>query len=210
MPQVILTKIAALLAIAPSLIAALPATSTPAALSCPVSDGQAYTIGADTYNIQCGTDYYGGDLAISWETSLENCIATCESTTGCIVVSYNGAACYMKNRNEGPQTNANIWSATKVIACPETDGTTYTAKDGSAYKIECSADRYGSDIGIAWVSDFPSCIESCEETDGCVDVSYRFGSPGPCYMKNSYEQVVRTDSGVWGAYRLDETTPTTQ
>ncbi|KAF2808650.1 uncharacterized protein BDZ99DRAFT_60261 [Mytilinidion resinicola] len=214
MLQVSFAQFAALLAIAPSLIAAVPTlaapstttttTATPSALSCPASDGQTITVGTDSFEIQCGVDYYGGDLSLSWETSLENCIATCESTTGCIIVSYNGAACYMKNQDDGPQTNANIWAAKKVgaVACPAADGSTYTARDGAVYKIECSADRYGSDLDIAWVSDLPSCLEACEATAGCVDVSYRFGTPGPCYMKYSYTQDVRTDSGIWGAYRV--------
>lgn len=85
----------------------------------------------------------------------------------------------MKDIDNGPQTNANIWGAKKVVttassttttiatatptsmpvACPNSDGTTYTAKDGAIFKIECSADRYGSDLDVTWVSDLSSCIE---------------------------------------------------
>jgi hypothetical protein len=104
----------------PTLIAALPtsvvststSTSTaapkPTALTCATADGQVVTVGASKFTVACGTDHYGGDLSVSWETSLDNCIATCESTTECIIVSYVGGACYMKSKDNGSQSNANV------------------------------------------------------------------------------------------------------
>lgn len=215
MVQLSYTQIAAILAMAPSLATAVPVsatTTTESALSCPGSDGTTITVGADSFNIQCGVDYYGGDLTLTSESSFENCIATCENTAGCIVVSFTGSTCYMKNKNYGAQANANVWAATKVsttapgtvLSCPASDGATYTAKDGATWKVECGVDRYGSDMGLAWSDDLQSCIDTCNTTPGCVDVSYRSGTggAGPCYLKNRSDQEARTDSGVWGARRI--------
>jgi hypothetical protein len=61
MSRVFFAQIAALLAITPNLVSAFPlspeSTPTPTPLACPASDGKIFTVGPDSFNIHCGTDY---------------------------------------------------------------------------------------------------------------------------------------------------------
>ncbi|KAF2812620.1 uncharacterized protein BDZ99DRAFT_558824, partial [Mytilinidion resinicola] len=190
----------ALLAIAPTFMAASPlkARQTDSTVSCPDSDGQTVNVGTSSFAITCDYDYYGNDFGVSWVSSFEECLATCDSTTGCVAVSYNGGACYPKSSIAGGETATGVWAAKKVISCPDSDGTTYTATDGTVFTIECSIDRYGNDLATTWESNLENCIEACEATSGCVDVSYIPGSPGPCYLKST-AGAAQANADVWGA-----------
>ncbi|KAF2490281.1 hypothetical protein BU16DRAFT_543629 [Lophium mytilinum] len=233
MPQFSFARLAALLAIVPVFINASPTFRkigrAPSTVSCPSSDGQTVTIGTSSFQITCDYDYWGGDITMSWETTLSNCLATCSTTTGCVAISYNGGACYMKDSADNGQSNTGVWAAKKVatpssssattsstssatttssasvatttpetVSCPESDGLAYTAKDGATYLIQCSTDFYGGDLSVSWESDLGSCIEACEATPDCVDVAYRPGTPGPCYLKSTFRTPV-SNSEVWGA-----------
>ncbi|KAF2490282.1 hypothetical protein BU16DRAFT_566314 [Lophium mytilinum] len=166
---------------------------------------------------------------MSWESSLTKCLSTCDITPGCIVVSYTGGACYMKSRNNGGQPAVGIWSAQKVaklpfsasnaasttlsssasiakansspstLSCPASHGSMYTSA-GSIFKIECYTDHFGGDTRLSWEYNLQSCIESCDATTDCIDVSYRPGSPGPCYMKSAVLST-GTNPNIWGALR---------
>ena len=120
------------------------ASATPgASLDCPASDGTTYAspCGA-TYKIECYSDRYGADSTClpeknedlfadlfvvpggtSYANSLDECIADCDSTAGCIDVSYNPESpgpCYKKSSVAAIRQNDNIFGALQVTKCTST------------------------------------------------------------------------------------------
>ncbi|KAF1930294.1 uncharacterized protein M421DRAFT_58497 [Didymella exigua CBS 183.55] len=89
------------------------------------------------------------------------------------------------------------------LNCPASDGSIFTSSCGATYRIECYSDRYGDDIpgGTSYTNTLDECIADCDKTNGCVDVSYIRGSPGPCYKKSSVAAIQRNDN-VFGALQL--------
>jgi hypothetical protein len=51
------------------------------------------------------------------------------------------------------------------------------------------------------VNTLNECLRACDNTPGCVDVSYVVGTPGPCYMKGSIGDV-RMNSNIWGGRQI--------
>ncbi|KAF2804413.1 uncharacterized protein BDZ99DRAFT_575409 [Mytilinidion resinicola] len=207
MPRFSFAHAAALLVVVPTLIAASPLRlpQRDSTLQCPDADGQTVQVDTSSFLITCDYDYLGNNLGnLVWTSDFEDCLSTCDNTTGCAGVSYNGGACWPKSSTDGDfVATTGVWAAKKVVppvSCPDSDGNDYTATDGTVYTIECSVDRYGNDIPMTWESSFGDCIESCETTDGCVDVSYISGTPGPCYLKNTVG-AGSSDSSVWGAIK---------
>ncbi|KAH7121044.1 hypothetical protein B0J11DRAFT_404557, partial [Dendryphion nanum] len=97
-------------------------------------------------------------------------------------------------------------SATKGAAptssgmqCPAANGTTFTGLCGSQYTIECGFDRGGGDSRFHTKDAYTleDCINICDQTAGCVDVSWARGSPGACYLKNA--QNSPSYNNIWGA-----------
>jgi len=77
--------------------------------SCPASDGQAYSVEADTYQITCGTDYPGNDLQTPHVADLAACLKACtdyipdptrQANAPCIAAAFGagnvGGNCYLK------------------------------------------------------------------------------------------------------------------
>jgi hypothetical protein len=61
------------------------------------------------------------------------------------------------------------------------NGTVYVA-DNASWDIVCAVDYAGGDMKAAGVTSFKACIDLCDSTAGCIDVSY---APwGMCWMKN--------------------------
>jgi hypothetical protein len=54
--------------------------------------------------------------------------------------------------------------------------------------------------GTSYANSFDECIADCDSTDGCIDVSYNPGSPGPCYKKRSVA-AIRQNGNIFGALR---------
>merc|ERR1712225_66300 len=75
-------------------------------------------------------------------------------------------------------------------------GAIYTDKtSGAQFLIECGTDHAGGDLKMVYVDSFASCIQTCAQTTGCVDVSL---SGTACYMKKSVGSVVKS-GGILGA-----------
>lgn len=55
--------------------------------------------------------------------------------------------------------------------------------------------------GTSYADTLNECIADCDNTSGCVDVSYIPGSPGPCYKKSSVAEIRQNDN-VFGALQL--------
>lgn len=58
----------------------------------------------------------------------------------------------------------------------------YTAVNGGKFIVECGIDYFGNDMSAVDSPNFAACMDACDGTDGCVDVSYVWGR---CYMKGS-------------------------
>lgn len=67
--------------------------------------------------------------------------------------------------------------------------------------MECHYDRFNSDIKYVYTFRLDKCIEACEQTEACVDVSYVPGSVYNnriCYLKSAAQWgLLKMD--VWGA-----------
>ncbi|KAF2030878.1 hypothetical protein EK21DRAFT_88595 [Setomelanomma holmii] len=90
-----------------------------------------------------------------------------------------------------------------TLVCPSADGTTHTSDCGATYAIECAADRHGNDLAgsILHVDNLSRCIKACDNTPGCVGVSYSPGFPPSCYLKGAVG-ALSVNSNIWGARQL--------
>ncbi|RAR10697.1 sequence-specific DNA binding RNA polymerase II transcription factor [Stemphylium lycopersici] len=77
-------------------------------------------------------------------------------------------------------------SKTGPITCPGDNGSTFTTDCGAVYAVECAADRFGNDLdnGLVFVDTYAKCLQACDKTPNCVDVSWVIGNDhSACYMK---------------------------
>ena len=93
-------------------------------------------------------------------------------------------------------------SASVVFAAPldctnnESNNTVYTTAAGS-YDILCKIDYAGGDVAAqTGLASFEDCMELCDATPTCIDVSYAPG--GTCYMKSSLG-TPNPNGGIWTA-----------
>jgi hypothetical protein len=103
-----------------------------------------------------------------------------------------------------------VWTAVRVDAQPfvygltcdnnKDDKKTYNAKNGGSYTVACGVDYWGGDLSSAQTSTFEACMDTCDTTAGCLDVSY---SSGTCYMK-SVLNTASTASWVWTGRKVTE------
>jgi hypothetical protein len=81
--------------------------------------GKSYTSdGGNTYAVECGTEYSGGNIAnTSVKTaSFEECINLCDMTPGCIDVSFTSAKmCYPKSSLGASKVTAGIMTAKRAV-----------------------------------------------------------------------------------------------
>lgn len=117
--------------------------------------------------------------------------------------SYVGGTCYLKYAVVTAVDTAQVWTAVRVDAQPfvygltcdnnKDDQKTYTAKNGGSYTVKCGVDYWGGDLSSVQTATFEACMDACDATSGCIDVSY---SSGTCYMK-SVLNTASTASWVW-------------
>jgi hypothetical protein len=93
-------------------------------------------------------------------------------------------------------SSATSTATSTAAVCPNSDNTIYVDQTtGAQFLIECGVDHSGGDLKMVYVKDFATCIQTCAQTTGCVDVSL---SGTACYMKKSVGSVVKS-SGIKGA-----------
>ncbi|KAK4103933.1 hypothetical protein N658DRAFT_521765 [Parathielavia hyrcaniae] len=172
-----------------SLASASLALAAPLDCTDNLSDGSVYDSAAASYDILCGVDYAGGDVAAQTGiASFEECIELCDATSDCIDVSYApSGTCWMKSTLGTPAPNGGIWTARNritQITCEDnkSNGTIYDAAEGVSFQVLCGIDYAGGDLAATSETSFFSCMNRCGATEGCVDVS--FVAPS-CYMKSS-------------------------
>ena len=198
-------------------LAGLPAAladAGPADVTCVdnASDQALYT-GASgvAYQILCGVDYAGSDLPATTAATFAGCIDACDSTAGCVDVSYVGKSCYLKSQATTALSRDWVWTAKQItkdapLSCDNnaSDGQTYQAT-GSSFTITCGKDYAGGDLLGLSTASFEACIQACDSNTECVNVAYVYGA---CYLKKE-QNAAADNAAVWGAVRNVVSTPTT-
>ncbi|RMZ69620.1 carbohydrate-binding wsc [Pyrenophora seminiperda CCB06] len=89
------------------------------------------------------------------------------------------------------------------LSCPEGDGNTYTTNCGASYVLECGVDRFGGDLnnGLVFTDTWEQCVQACDKTSGCVNVSWVSGVRGACYMKSSVSDIHK-NSNIQGGRKI--------
>jgi hypothetical protein len=203
------------LALAAGGLAGLPASGVnagPADVTCvgKASDQTTYTGASGAiFQIECGKDYAGPDIKATQHSTFAACIDSCDSTPGCVDVSYVGEACYLKSKTSTFEERDWVWTAKQITVAPslsepdntltcvdkKSDKTTYTTSSGAIFDILCGVDYAGADLSSTNTPTFAACVDACASTAGCVDVSY---AGEACYMKSKIEEVLERD-WVWTA-----------
>jgi len=77
-----------------SSVAPSAATTSSSSASAPVATGACASLGStyDGYNVECGTDHYGGDLSAQGVTSFSQCFPICDSLAGCVGFAFTGGS----------------------------------------------------------------------------------------------------------------------
>lgn len=91
-----------------------------------------------------------------------------------------------------------------VLSCTDGQGdkTNFTTPAGAVYEIICNQEYYGGDLSAVGAPTFEACIDECDFTLECVDVSW---VGGMCYMKKEINALVIAD-GVSTARKLGNAT----
>ena len=150
------------------------------------SDGLAF----EGFEIMCGVDYAGGDIAGVNSASFEACILTCKTTATCVDVSFVGdnivgGSCYMKSHiGATPDSVAHVWTAKKIIdtTVPQvealtcegqrSEGASYKTTNGKTFTVVCGQEYAGGDLSATTTDSFETCLDTCSTTVNCIDVSY--------------------------------------
>jgi hypothetical protein len=130
-----------------------------------------------------------------------------------IVRSYVNGACYMKNTKTSLIEAGHVWTAELIRAesTPKVEefscidgkdnGKIYNAPSGKRYTVECGIDHAGGDfLTVPHETTFQSCMDVCDGTPECVDVSWVWGT---CYLKNTLTQGIEL-SHVWTGRLIGE------
>lgn len=134
---------------------------------------------------------------------------------------YVNGACYLKRSKSSLIEAGYVWTAEMIeqsssasttsmlptsttsagtdLTCAnaQDDKKSYVAAKGGSFIVECGVDYGGNDLDAVDSTSFTACMDTCDNTDGCVDVSYVWGR---CYMKSSAETSVAAGH-VWTGRR---------
>jgi len=191
-----------------------------AQLSCPADNETLYVDPTTqaTYRIECGFDRPQGDMPGSpgYTSTLEQCIALCSETSGCVDVTYvpgNPGPCYFKSVLNAPQAKAGQIGAHLVsaegVTCPNPNPICVDVPDdGTCYYTECNSQRAGNVLTTLITTTFNDCIDECEANylNGCAYVNFAPGvgtilPGGTCTLQTTYSQTLTSVSGSWGSIR---------
>jgi hypothetical protein len=152
---------------------ATSASSTPSSgpLTCPASGGSTYVSNQQTFVVDCGVDYQGGDLQTVnvADNDLNGCLDACSSTTGCQGAVVYGAACYLKSDTSRPKTSSGLSAGRIVVASSTTTTSTVstTASGGSTSGASTTSASSTTTISSTTSSATPSQTPlQCPGSDG--------------------------------------------
>ncbi|KAG9653246.1 acid phosphatase phoa, partial [Aureobasidium melanogenum] len=184
-------------------------------VKCPAWNSALYnTTTGSSFTVDCGHDYPQGDMHWEYTANMDDCISLCDSTPGCVAVSRNGKACYLKNRINTASTNSGVVSArifvsngtttgrTSYISCPSWNNTFYNDTiTGTSWKVECDLNHQGGDLGLTYASSLEQCAKQCDLTPGCVSAVYQGNA---CYQKRSVGKASQA-TGLLGVRLITKT-----
>ena len=175
----------------------LPSAEGP---KCPGSNGKCLDVldQGTCYETECDSTRAGNVLLQVITTTFQDCINECDANflKGCTYVNFvpgegtilPGGTCTLQTTYSQSLTSSpGSWGAIRESICPNRNGGNITIFQGKTYLLECSTDLYGGDMASpVWTSGIFDCMMACDNTPGCVAVSWRWGYPtGPCYLKNA-------------------------
>ncbi|KAH0377640.1 hypothetical protein KCU92_g9142, partial [Aureobasidium melanogenum] len=87
-------------------------------ISCPSWNNTLYndTVTGTSWKVECDLNHQGGDLGLTYASSLEQCAKQCDLAPGCVSAVYQGNACYQK-RSIGKASQAT--GLLGYRSCPE-------------------------------------------------------------------------------------------
>lgn len=117
------------------------ASPSPTALSCPQNNGQlVYQNSGKVFQVECYIDREDNDMTnVSPVTvsNLNQCIAACDGTRGCVDVSLSGVACYLKNGIGAPRNNS-VNFGSRLLSYPSNG---VQVSDGASASTSASATK---------------------------------------------------------------------
>ncbi|KAF1927690.1 uncharacterized protein M421DRAFT_173272 [Didymella exigua CBS 183.55] len=181
------------------------APTCPTTLTCPQDNSCTYLSSGVSLQVNCASDYYGGDLQLVQASTLVGCMRACAATDKCDGASYRGRDCYMKSVLNAAEVDEGVVGVVVVsrepaptpsppatpsacpiaFTCPDNDGCTIRGVNSQVYALSCGTDYYGGDFTSMWVESLPTCAQACADSDLCVAASFGDGKgAGMCYLKN--------------------------
>ncbi|KAF3032155.1 hypothetical protein E8E12_000781 [Didymella heteroderae] len=146
---------------------AATATGSGNSPSCPSSDGQIFYYNGDVYDIQCYTDYAGGDLPNSpqYFSDFGDCINACATDEACNTISFVGGTCYLKSTTKPGNSNQNVWGARQIGTY---DSSTTQIASSLTARVSTSGAASTTGSGATATSTGPAATSSvvCPGSDG--------------------------------------------
>lgn len=75
-----------------------------------------------TYKVECYVDHFGGLMSTTWTSSLTDCMAACDTATGCVDVSYvpgSPGPCYLKSSVGVASNSTSVVGELQVSGCTQ-------------------------------------------------------------------------------------------
>ncbi|KAE9988915.1 hypothetical protein EG328_005625 [Venturia inaequalis] len=162
--------------------------------------------GYSTAGLSWGYDCYCGNAVspAAVQTADGACTNPCSGSTSDFCGGQNVLAIY----NTTMITPTTSSAATSNLTCTNnaSNGTTYQASNGGTYQVLCSLDSFGGDISGASSPNLSACMETCDKTSGCIDVSFTGGN---CWLKSSIAGFYANTNVITGKKLSTSTTTTT-
>ncbi|CAD0088173.1 unnamed protein product [Aureobasidium mustum] len=114
------------------------------------------------------------------------------------VASTLATSAHSSSASSASSTSSSITPNPTNPTCPLSNSTTFTAKSGAVFMIECYLDRAGHDMASVDVptNRIADCINKCDALPGCVDISM---SGTACYMKKAIGDRIVQSKYIRGA-----------
>jgi len=155
--------------VVPSSTASAEETARQTSVSASATDAEADTTSATGTGSSTGTGAAtGAATGSATESATDSASITGSSTSG---------------SQTATSTSSSAVATSTAPSCinSQSHNTNFTTSAGTVYEIICNQEYYGGDLSLAGAPTFEDCIETCDITAGCIDVSW---VNGMCYMKN--------------------------
>ena len=178
----------------------------PAQPTCSQDDKCSFLTNGQTFEINCATDFVGGDLRSVQASTLAECVDTCGATDTCVAISYVGQDCYLKDVLEPGVPNNDIIGAylpSRVSSSSDVSAiqTSTTATVTSVITVTPSA-ATSSPASASTPGALCPATYTCPENDGCR----RIGADGRTFVLTCGHDVYGSDYSSTGADSLGDCT----